>query len=193
MLNAGSVGNHLSASASSPTCWRAASNPAGSSTAPSGRRRARRLPGSSPLGSGASGRERQTQIEGLACPVPAQRTAVGYYYADSATATDTESQSALLTIAGSSSGPIQVPLPDDARQSGALDGLDSLSCTSPGFAWNYPGDVGWTAQQVSQAADSALRAAQPPADTIDYQAALADALKAGDAAYQEGSGLRSCM
>ena len=63
----------------------------------------------------------------------------------------------------------------------------AVSQLNSSFAWNYPGDVGWTAQQVSEAANSTLRSAQPPGDTIDYQAALADALKAGDAANQEGN------
>ena len=89
--------------------------------------------GAWPLGSGASGRDRQITIEGLACPAPAQCLTAGYYYADDVSGAVTESRPALLTIAGSSSGPVQVPLPADARQSGGLDTLNSLACTSPGW------------------------------------------------------------
>lgn len=47
--------------------------------------------GAWPLGSGASGRDRQITIEGLACPAPAQCLTAGYYYADDVSGAVTES------------------------------------------------------------------------------------------------------
>jgi hypothetical protein len=86
-----------------------------------------------PLGSDASARDPQIAIQGLACPVPAKCIAVGFYYADTAAValTVADSRPAVLTIAGSSSTPVRVPLPADARPSGGLSSLYSLACTSP--------------------------------------------------------------
>ena len=89
--------------------------------------------GAWPTGSGASGSDQQLEVEDLACPIPAQCMMVGEYYADDAAGTVTGSQPALLTIDGSSSGPVQVALPTNARQSGGHSDLNSLACTSPGW------------------------------------------------------------
>ncbi|HEX6527654.1 MAG TPA: hypothetical protein VF070_47705 [Streptosporangiaceae bacterium] len=80
-----------------------------------------------------AGRDQQTAVWGMACPVPANCVAVGsnsYYGTSTASGTTVESRAMIQTLANETWTPTEAALPADAAKTGEHAEFDFVACTA---------------------------------------------------------------